>query len=170
MNSQTSSHILVVDDDLSHLKTLKTIVTSWGYKASEADDGMKAAELAKERPYDLILMDIRMAELSGIQALKRIKAYNPTIPIIIMTAYSSVDSAVAALKSGAYDYLTKPLDFDEVKLTLEWALEHSGLKAENKDRRNFGNHAGQTAARHSGKRNSKPQKTSDNSWMKKSWL
>jgi two-component system, NtrC family, response regulator HydG len=132
MNSQTSSHILVVDDDLSHLKTLKTIVTSWGYRASEADDGSKAVKLVKERPYDLILMDIRMAEMSGIEALKQIKDYNPTIPIIIMTAYSSVDSAVNALKSGAYDYLTKPLDFDEVKLTLERALEHSGLKAENK--------------------------------------
>jgi two-component system response regulator HydG len=73
-----------------------------------------------------------MAEMSGIEALKQIKGYNPSIPILIMTAYSSVDSAVEALKSGAYDYLTKPLDFDVLKLTLERALEHIGLKEENK--------------------------------------
>jgi two-component system response regulator HydG len=121
MNSQKIFHILVVDDDLSHLKTLKTIITSWGYKAFEADDGTKAVELVKERPYDLILMDVRMAEMSGIEALKQIKEYNPSIPILIMTAYSSVDSAVEALKAGAYDYLTKPLDFDVLKLTLERA-------------------------------------------------
>jgi two-component system response regulator HydG len=133
MNSQKIFHILVVDDDLSHLKTLKTIITSWGYKAFEADDGTKAVELVKERPYDLILMDVRMAEMSGIEALKQIKEYNPSIPILIMTAYSSVDSAVEALKAGAYDYLTKPLDFDVLKLTLERALEHTNLKAENKN-------------------------------------
>jgi two-component system response regulator HydG len=86
MNSQKIFHILVVDDDLSHLKTLKTIITSWGYKAFEADDGTKAVELVKERPYDLILMDVRMAEMSGIEALKQIKEYNPSIPILIMTA------------------------------------------------------------------------------------
>ncbi len=133
MSSQKPFHILVVDDDLSHLKTLKTIITSWGYKAYEADDGRRAVQLVKERPYDLILMDVRMAEMSGIEALKQIKGYNPAIPILIMTAYSSVDSAVEALKAGAYDYLTKPLDFDVLKLTLERTLEHSGLKAENKN-------------------------------------
>jgi len=133
MNGQKPFHILVVDDDLSHLKTLKTIITSWGYKAFEADDGTNAVRLVKKRPYDLILMDVRMAEMSGIEALKQIKGYNPAIPILIMTAYSSVDSAVEALKAGAYDYLTKPLDFDVVKLTIERALEHTNLKAENKN-------------------------------------
>jgi two-component system response regulator HydG len=132
MSSEKTFHILVVDDDLSHLKTLKTIIRSWGYNTTEADDGTKAVECVKERPYDLILMDVRMAEMSGIEALKQIKDYNPSIPILIMTAYSSVDSAVDALKSGAYDYLTKPLDFDVLKLTLERALEHIVLKEENK--------------------------------------
>ena len=133
MSSQKPFHILVVEDDLSHLKTLKTIITSWGYKTTEADDGTKAVQRVRERPYDLILMDVRMAEMSGIEALKQIKDYNPSIPILIMTAYSSVDSAVEALKAGAYDYLTKPLDFDVLKLTLERALEHTSLKAENKN-------------------------------------
>ena len=66
MSSQKSFHILVVEDDLSHLKTLKTIITSWGYRTTEADDGTMAVQRVRERPYDLILMDILMAEISGI--------------------------------------------------------------------------------------------------------
>jgi len=132
MNLQKPFHILVVDDDPSHLTALKTIIKSWGYSVSLADDGSQAIENVKERPFDLILMDVRMAQMSGIEALKKIKDYNPAIPILIMTAYSSVDSAVEALKAGAYDYLTKPLDFEVLKLTLERALEHTGLKEENK--------------------------------------
>ena len=95
------------------------------------DDGAKAVENVKERPFALILMDVRMAQMSGIEALRLIKQYNPAIPILIMTAYSSVDSAVEALKAGAYDYLIKPLDFEVLKISLSRALEHSGLKAEN---------------------------------------
>jgi len=131
MTIQNSSHILIVDDDLNHSKTLQTIVKSWGYRVSTADDGFKAVESVKEKPFALILMDVRMAQMSGIEALQRIKQYNPAIPILIMTAYSSVDSAVEALKSGAYDYLTKPLDFEVLKISIARALEHSGLKAEN---------------------------------------
>lgn len=131
MTIQTPAHILIVDDDLNHLKMLQTIVRSWGYQVSVADDGAKAVENVKERPFALILMDVRMAQMSGIEALRLIKQYNPAIPILIMTAYSSVDSAVEALKTGAYDYLTKPLDFEVLKISLSRALEHSGLKAEN---------------------------------------
>lgn len=132
MNVRKPFQILIVDDDSSHLKTLSTIIKSWGYNTSGADDGNTAVRMVNERLYDLILMDVRMSEMSGIDALKQIRDYNPSIPIIMMTAYSSVDSAVEALKAGAYDYLTKPLDFDVLKLTLERALEHAGLKEENK--------------------------------------
>lgn len=131
MTTQSATHILIVDDDANHLKTLQTIVRSWGYQVTTADDGIKAVESVKDRPFALILMDVRMAQMSGIEALQRIKQYNPAIPILIMTAYSSVDSAVEALKAGAYDYLTKPLDFEVLKISLARALEHSGLKTEN---------------------------------------
>ena len=119
------THILVVDDDAGHLATLKTIARSWGYRVSTADDGSIAVELAKEQPFDLILMDVRMAEVDGIEALRQIKTYNPAIPILIMTAYSSVASAVDAIKAGAYDYLTKPLDFEALRLAVERAMEHA---------------------------------------------
>jgi two-component system response regulator HydG len=130
MNPEKAT-VLVVDDDAGHLSVVKTVIKSWGYDVEGADDGTKAVEKAKERPFDLIVMDVRMAEMSGIEALKIIKEYNPAIPILIMTAYSSVESAVEALKEGAYDYLTKPLDFDVLKLTLERALDHTSLRVEN---------------------------------------
>ena len=124
--------ILVVDDDAGHRTTLRTVLKSWNYSISQAENGRAAVDMAKTTPFDLILTDVRMAIMDGIDALVEIKAYNPAIPIIIMTAYSSVDSAVEAMKAGAYDYLTKPLDFDELKLTIERALEHTRLRDENK--------------------------------------
>jgi two-component system response regulator HydG len=131
MTASRLNRVLIVDDDPGHLATLKTIIRSWGYKVETAEDGDEAIQQVTAGPLDLVLMDVRMARMSGIEALAQIKAYNPSIPVIIMTAYSSVESAVDALKAGAYDYLIKPLDFEVLKLTLERASEHAGLKAEN---------------------------------------
>jgi two-component system response regulator HydG len=131
MNTPRPAKLLIVEDDPGHLTTLKTIARSWGYAVQTADDGSGAVDLVKTEHVDLILMDVRMAKMSGIEALKKITAYNPAIPVIIMTAYSSVESAVEALKTGAYDYLIKPLDFEVLKMTLERAHDHAGLKAEN---------------------------------------
>ena len=124
--------ILIVDDDKGHLSMLKTILGGWGYETASAMDGGEAVSAVRERPFDAVLMDVRMAKVSGIEALEDIKAYNPAIPVLIMTAYSSVNVAVEAMKLGAYDYLTKPLNFDELKLTLERALEHRRLSEENR--------------------------------------
>ena len=124
--------ILVVDDDQAHRTMLRTLLSGWGYKIVEADDGQVAIEKVHEQAFDMILMDIRMLKVSGLEALDGIKTYNPAIPIIIMTAYSSVETAVEALKKGAYDYLTKPLDFDELRLAMERAMDHSQLKEENR--------------------------------------
>lgn len=123
--------ILVVDDDDAHRTMLKTLIGGWGYAISQANDGSIAIEMAAQQPFDLILMDIRMLKVSGLEALEQIKQINPAIPVIIMTAYSSIDTAVEAIKKGAYDYLTKPLDFDRLKLIIERAMEHISLKAEN---------------------------------------
>ncbi len=124
--------ILVVDDDSAHRTMLRTLLGEWGYEIFEADDGSTAIENVKQRPYDLLLMDVRMLKISGLEALQQIKSFNPSIPVIIMTAYSSVETAVFALKQGAYDYLTKPLDFDKLRLTMERAMEHTQLKEENR--------------------------------------
>ena len=124
--------VLVVDDDNIHRTMLRTLLGGWGCDIFEADDGSVAVQRVQDRPFDLILMDIRMLKVSGLEALAQVKSFNPAIPVIIMTAYSSVDTAVSALKQGAYDYLTKPLDFDKLKVTIERAMEHTRLKEENR--------------------------------------
>ncbi|MGD8980611.1 MAG: sigma-54 dependent transcriptional regulator [Desulfobacterales bacterium] len=141
MNNKNRQTILVVDDDDAHRTMLRTLVGGWGYDIVEADDGSTAIEKVQERPFDLILMDVRMLKVSGLEALERIKAFNPAIPVTIMTAYSSVETAIEALKNGAYDYLTKPLDFDKLRLTIERAMEHTRLREENRLlRENLGKH------------------------------
>ncbi len=111
---------------------LYTLISGWGYEVTQADDGATAIEKVKEQSYDLVLMDVRMVKVSGLEALEQIKSFNPAIPVIIMTAYSSVDTAVDALKQGAHDYLTKPLDFDKLKITIARSMEHTRLKEENR--------------------------------------
>ncbi|MCX7982730.1 MAG: sigma-54 dependent transcriptional regulator [Syntrophales bacterium] len=125
------SSILIVDDDRSHRIMLKTLLTSWGYEVREAEDGDIAVRYVKEIPFDLVLMDVRMTHMSGLEALPLIKNHNPAVPVIIMTAYASVESAVEAMKNGAYDYLQKPLDFEELKIKIERAMEHRRLVEEN---------------------------------------
>ena len=122
--------LLVVDDDQNHRETLRTLLEDWGYATVGADSGEAAVALCREQPFDLILMDVRMSGMSGIEATRAIRGYNPAIPIVIMTAYSDVENAVEALKSGAYDYLTKPLAFDALKPALERALDHAALRDE----------------------------------------
>jgi len=130
--SEVEKTILVVDDDPGHRAMLRTILGGWGYVVAEAADGREGVDKVCDRSYDLVLMDVRMVKLSGLEALPEIKRFNPAIPVIIMTAYSSVETAVDALKKGAYDYLTKPLDFDELRLVIERAMDHSRLKEENR--------------------------------------
>ena len=91
---QTLGSILVVDDDPAHRTMLRTLLGGWHYVVEEADDGSQAMESVHERSYDLVLMDVRMVKVSGLEALSEIKTYNPAIPVIIMTAYSSVETAV----------------------------------------------------------------------------
>lgn len=124
--------ILIVDDDSAHLSMLTTVLKGWGYKTTKAEDGSEAITAVRDESFDCILMDIRMANIGGIEALAEIKTINPAIPIIIMTAYSSVDTAVEAMKLGAHDYLTKPLNFDDLQFTLARSLEHSALSKENR--------------------------------------
>src|SRR3989304_2232290 len=129
---KTNYTILVVDDDLAHRTMLRTPLPGWGYSVVDVDDGEKAIFEAHKRPFDLILMDIRMIKVSGLEALAAIRTINPALPIIIMAAYASVETAVEALKNGAYDYLTKPLDFTGLRLAMERAMEHSHLREENR--------------------------------------
>jgi len=116
--------ILVVDDEQVHRYMLCSMFREWGWKCVEADDGRTAVEAVAKAAFDAVLMDVRMAKMDGMEAFARIHALQPALPVVIMTAYSSVDDAVEAMKHGAHDYLTKPLDFDRLRLTLTRALDH----------------------------------------------
>ncbi len=124
--------ILIVDDDTTHRLMLKATLLADRYHVFEAENGEVAVQMVKEEFFDLIMLDLKMPKMGGIEALKHIKKISPGIPILIMTAYASVQTAVEALKQGAFDYLIKPLDMDEVKLTLVKTLDYHKLKAENK--------------------------------------
>ena len=116
--------ILVVDDDTTHRMMLRAVLTDEGYAVAEADDGTTAVEAVQGEFFDLILMDVRMTEMDGIEALEEIKRLSPGIPILMMTAYPEVPAAVKAMKLGAWDYLTKPLDTDELRLRIAKLLRH----------------------------------------------
>ena len=113
--------ILIVDDDIAH-RTMLRIILGWEYEISEADCGLEAIDKVQKTPFDMVLMDVCMPEINGVEALSMIKASNPQIPVIMMTAYSSSETAAEATKKGAYDYLTKPFDFDALRITIEKAM------------------------------------------------
>jgi len=121
-----------VDDDAVHRRMIETVLCAEGYEVRQAEDGLLAVAAVEQQFHDLILMDIRMSRMDGIEATKRIKEISPGIPIVIMTAYASLSTAVEALKTGAQDYLIKPLDIDELKLLVKKVLHHRGLEMENR--------------------------------------
>jgi len=116
--------VLVVDDDQVHRYMLCSMLKEWGWRCVEADDGTTAVAAVEKNSYDAVLMDVRMARMDGREAFSRIQVLRPGLPVIIMTAYSSVDDAVEVIQQGAHDYLTKPLDFDRLRLALLRAVDH----------------------------------------------
>jgi len=114
---------------------LCSMFKEWGYNCVEADDGDTAVEVIERRDFNAVLMDVKMARMSGLEAFGHIKRIRPALPVIIMTAFSSVNDAVDLIKQGAHDYLTKPLDFDRLKLTLERALDHNRVEEKRQEPR-----------------------------------
>jgi len=110
---------------------IKTVLSGEGYQIYQADDGTTAIKEVENQFFDLILMDLRMKHMDGIEALNKIRQISPAIPVIIMTAFASIDTAVGALKSGAYDYLPKPVDPEEMKIIIQKALHHHQVEQEN---------------------------------------
>ena len=123
---------MVVDDEASHRIMLRAVLRDEGYEVTEAADGQEAVQAVEQGSFDLVLMDIRMTTMDGLEALAEIRQISPLMPVIIMTAYASVQTAVGALKAGAFDYLTKPLDIEELKILVAKGLEHYRLHQENR--------------------------------------
>ena len=115
--------ILVVDDESGIREFLKIMLEREGYEVSCATDGKEAIDLFKEQKYDVVLADIRMPKVDGFELMTRIKEISPETSVIMITAYASFESAVKSMKEGAYDYIAKPFNVDEVKITVKNALQ-----------------------------------------------
>ncbi len=125
-------HILVIDDERSMLELLEIILTKEGYQVTCAESGKKAISLLQKASYDLLLCDIKLGDISGIEVLKRAKQRNPESVVIMISAYSSAENAVEAMNQGAYDYVPKPFDNEELKYTVKSALDMRTLDQEKK--------------------------------------
>ncbi|NIM99710.1 MAG: response regulator [candidate division Zixibacteria bacterium] len=123
--------ILVVDDEESMCKFMEIMLKKEGYQVSTSQDGPTALERVKSEDYDLVIADLMMPEMSGLELLSRAKSVQPDLDFIMMTAFASVDSAIEALKNGALDYVTKPFKVDEIKIAVRKSLEQKKITREN---------------------------------------
>jgi len=126
------SRILVVDDEQAIRKALKEILEYEKHQVELAKDGFEAIDKVKNSQFDLILLDIKMPKIDGLEVLEKIQTINYEIPIIIITGHGSVDTAVEALKKGAYDFLEKPLDLNRLLVSVRNAIEKKDLVKETK--------------------------------------
>jgi len=136
MANKNPKKILVVDDEADMRWILTNVLKKKGYRTITADDGKKAVQKVIENNPDIILLDIRMPEMDGIQVLEKVREINPSVLVIIITAYGDVKNAVQAMKLGAYDYVIKPFDNSDLLLIIERALEKKALDDEVKYLRN----------------------------------
>src|SRR5919108_402804 len=127
MNGST---VLIVDDERTLARSIKAFLTESGYEAEVAGDAEKALELLENLRPDVVFADVRLPGMNGIELLRRIREFDPAIPVVIMTAYGTIEGAVEAVKLGAFDYLKKPVDLEELKLLADRARETSQLKQE----------------------------------------
>jgi len=125
------SSILVIDDKDSMRQMLSKTLESEGYEVETAKDGEGGLKKAKEKRYDLVLADLKLPKMDGLEVLSSLKELDPEVGIIMMTAYGTIESAVEAMKQGAFDFLTKPFDTDYLNVLIKRALENRRLVAEN---------------------------------------
>ncbi|MFQ5781107.1 MAG: sigma-54-dependent transcriptional regulator, partial [Nitrospiria bacterium] len=123
--------ILIVDNEKSMREFLAIILGKEGYFVATAEDGHQALKAFEKDCFDLVITDIRMPRMSGLELLKALKVVSPETVTVMMTAYASAETAIEAMKEGAYDYLTKPFQVDEVKLIIKNVLERKKLQREN---------------------------------------
>lgn len=123
--------ILIVDDEESLREFLEIMLKREGYDITTASDGEKALKLMKKQNFDAIITDLQMPKIHGMEVLKQAKDMDPEVVVIVITAFGSTESAVEAMKLGAYDYITKPFKIDEIKLIVQKALEKRILSQEN---------------------------------------
>jgi DNA-binding NtrC family response regulator len=125
-------HILIIEDDLSIRDALCEILCTEGYDADGSADGENGINVFKKKSYDLVIVDLKLPGMDGIEVLRQLKQINHDIVVIIMSGYASLDSAIQAVKDGAYDYLTKPFKLDEIRVAVKNACKKVFLARQQK--------------------------------------
>src|SRR4030065_221532 len=123
--------ILIVDDEVSMREFLEIMLSKEGHKVSSAGSGKEALNMLNDTIYDLIVSDVQMPGMNGIELLRNVKEVCPDTTVIMITAYASTESGVEAMKAGAYGYIKKPFKVDEIKLIIKNALEKKRLEVAN---------------------------------------
>ncbi len=123
-------NILIIDDEQTQREVLTGYLKKKGYHILSADSGEEGIKLVKQNAVDIVLSDFKMPDKTGLEVLEEVKKINPEISFVIITAYSTVETAVKAMRMGAYDYISKPVDLDELDLLIEKIIENRSLKSE----------------------------------------
>ncbi|WP_018629508.1 sigma-54-dependent transcriptional regulator [Niabella aurantiaca] len=131
-NNDHQHEILIIDDEVSIRKTLSEILSFEGYRISEATDGEEGLKLFSEKAFNAVLCDIKMPKMDGIEFLEKANALAPDIPIIMISGHGTIETAVEAVKKGAYDFISKPPDLNRLLITIRNAMEKTSLVAETK--------------------------------------
>ncbi|MFH1687554.1 MAG: sigma-54 dependent transcriptional regulator [bacterium] len=135
LTAKDSPKILVIDDEESMCNFMEIMLVKEGYEVDTTESGREGIECLKRQNYDLVITDLNMPEISGIEVLKEIRSFKEGQDLIVMTAYASVDSAIEAMKEGAADYITKPFKVDEIKLVIARLVDQRKLRQENTELR-----------------------------------
>ncbi len=126
------SRILVIDDEKSISNTLKEILTYEGFEVVEAQDGMEGLKFVEKEKFDIILSDIKMPKMDGIEVLEKLQELSPETPVVMISGHGNIDTAVEAIRKGAFDYISKPLDLNRMLVTIRNAMDRSSLVKETK--------------------------------------
>src|SRR6218665_237223 len=124
--------ILIIDDEKSIRKTLSEILSYEGYKIDEAGDGEEGLKKFSSASFDAVICDIKMPKMDGIEFLEKASLHNPDVPVIVISGHGNIETAVEAVKKGAFDYISKPPDLNRLLITLRNALDRQTLVTETK--------------------------------------
>jgi len=131
----SDARILIVDDEPDMVENLTRLLRREGYRCTGTTEGRKAVELVEGQRPDLVLTDLKMPDVDGMDVLRRVHEIDPGVPVIMITAFSTIESAVAAVKAGAFDYLPKNFSVDQLRVSVERALRQRALQVENRNLR-----------------------------------
>src|ERR1041384_5224080 len=128
--SRMTGHVLIVDDDQSMAETLTKAMTRRGFVVAWKTSAADALTLLDEQDFDVVVTDLHMEGMNGFAFCERVTANRPDVPVVMITAFGSLDSAVSAIRVGAYDFITKPFDVEALRITLSRAVQHRRLRDE----------------------------------------